>query len=599
MVSRIAYRGPDDCRVTCLPNAVLAFARLSIVDPEQGFQPITSESGFLTSMCNGEIYNHVELRRELEGRGHRFQGHSDCEVVVHLYEDIKEGAPGRLKGQFALIIYDSRSGEFFAARDRFGIVPLFYTIRDGVLIFASEVKAILEHPAVTRAVDLIALDQILMYPGLISPRTMFQGVESIPNGHHLLIRDGMVRVTEYWDLHYPRMEDDSDSLDEEFVVGRLDELLTRAVDHRMHADVEVGAYLSGGLDSSLLVAKARALSPTARIRSFGVDFTDRQLSERSFQEAVTSALQLEHQTVTIDENAIASGLRMAVRHSECPLKETYNVAAFALSGLVRSAGLKAVIAGQGSDELFAGYVGYRFDEFDPQRRRVATGERQLRESTMRQHLWGCEDFWYERDYRAYAQKRSRLFSRNVREELGVLGCLEEPPIRHERIAGLHPLHRRSYVDYKLRLCDHLLADHGDRMALGNSVECRYPYLDEDVVDFVRLIPPHLKLRDFEEKYILKRIARPLLPERVVTREKFGWWAPGGVALLGSGSSITSFLDVAEVARQGYLNPKSVAELVATYADPHFSTDVSFQEDILVFALTLGLFLDEFSLPSLN
>jgi asparagine synthase (glutamine-hydrolysing) len=270
-----------------------------------------------------------------------------------------------------------------------------------------------------------------------------------------------------------------------------------------------------------------------------------------------------------------------------------------LSGMASGQGLKVVLAGQGADEIFAGYVGYRFDQFRQSLPRRADANA-LSEAQLRKHIWGDENFFYEKDYHAFRQLAASLYSTQVRERVGGLGCFAEGIINKERIFNLDPVHRRSYIDYKLRLCDHLLSDHGDRMTFANSVECRYPFLDQDLIEFARVIPPALKLKDYEEKYILKKMAGRLLPQEIIRREKFGFTAPGSPCLLKQGLEyVNDLLSPSRIKREGYFNPDTVDGLKKRYMEPGFRVNVPFDDDLLIVVITFGVFLETFDLPALN
>ncbi|HHC25498.1 MAG TPA: asparagine synthase (glutamine-hydrolyzing), partial [Desulfobacterales bacterium] len=250
MADALAHRGPDDSGFYVEDRLGFGFKRLSIIDLTSGNQPIYNEDRSIVMICNGEIFNYKELRHELESKGHRFYTHSDVEVLAHLYEEHGTDFLNKLNGQFAFAIFDRKTNTLLLARDHVGIAPLFYTVIDNTFIFASEIKAILKHPLVRREVDLTALDQIFSFPGLVSPRTMFKNIHSLKPGHSILIRDGRIEVNEYWDLNYPLASEIDTGKPESYYIEKLDELFSRSVQYRLQADVPVGFYLSGGMDSS-------------------------------------------------------------------------------------------------------------------------------------------------------------------------------------------------------------------------------------------------------------------------------------------------------------------------------------------------------------
>lgn len=600
MTEKLAYRGPDGFGRYIKDNVAFGFSRLSIIDLEGGMQPLANEDCSVVLVCNGEIFNYKELRQELLLKGHRFRTSTDVEVILHLYEEYGTDLLNLLNGQFAFSIFDTKNGLLFCARDHVGIAPFFYTIADNVFIFASEIKAILEHPSVKREVDLIALDQLMTFPGVISPRTMFKNISSLENGHYLLAYlGGKVSVTQYWDLIYPRQDEaDYGSKDEDYYIEKLDDLLSKSVKYRLQADVPVGFYISGGLDSSIISSKIKAVGSGQKRHSFSIDFEDRNISEAKYQRMIADFVDSIHHEKKFGMEDMESRLRKAVYHSETPLKETYNTASMALSELVREQNIKVVLTGEGADELFAGYVGYKFDRL----RRVQAGDQSpgdCEERKAREKIWGDEGFFYEKDYFAYTGTKRNLYSKAVNADYEAVNCLEHGVINRERLSGIDLLHKRSYVDFKLRLPEHLLADHGDRMAFANSVEARYPFLDKDIIEFARLMPPGLKLKDFNEKYILKKLAEGLIPTEIIKRPKFAFVAPGSPELLRCGPGfIEDVLSYEKIKKDGYFNPDTVETLKKQYKDTNFKLNLPFDSDMLIIVITFGLFLEEFNMPGL-
>ena len=599
MTDKLVHRGPDSAGYFVDHSVALGFRRLSIIDLESGDQPIYNEDGSVVLLCNGEIFNHVELRKTLVQKGHHFRTRSDVEVLLHLYEEHGVDFLDKINGQFAFVIYDRKNRRLFLARDHFGINPLYYTTVNGSFIFASEIKAILEHPQAPREVDLTGLDQILSFPGLVSPRTMFKGIHSLKSGHYILVENGAVSVREYWDLDYPPLGAGLISKSENEYVDELKELLTRSVRYRLQSDVPVGFYLSGGLDSSLIGALINQVGPDTRRHSFSIGFTDADISEIKHQRLMAQFTRSIHNEIIFDWSEIVERLSQMIYHSECPVRESYNTCSLALSAAARNAGVKVVLTGEGADELFAGYVGYRFDSFRDRESKSYVLETML-EDELREKLWGDRDFFYEKNHLAVREVKQTLYSRRVNELYPEFDCFKHGLINKERLRGRHPLHQRSYLDFKLRLSDHLISDHGDRMALANSVEGRYPFLDIDLVEFSTRIPPELKLHNYIEKYILKRVAGDLLPREIVQREKFGFHAPGSSYLLQHGGEwINDMVSHERIKRQGYFNPDVIDRLRAEYTQSDFKLNLPFDDDLLIIVLTFGIFLDTFNLPDLN
>ena len=482
MTDKLVHRGPDSAGYFVDHCVALGFRRLSIIDLESGDQPIYNEDGSVVLLCNGEIFNYLELKKVLIQKGHSFRTNSDVEVLLHLYEEHGIDFLNKINGQFAFVIYDRKQRRLFLARDHFGINPLYYTIVNGLFIFASEIKAILEHPQVPREVDLTGLDQTLSFPGLVSPRTMFKGVQSLKSGHYMVVENGAVSVREYWDLDYPPLGASSISKSENEYVEELKELLTRSVRYRLQSDVPVGFYLSGGLDSSLIGALINQVAPNTRRHSFSIGFTDADISETKHQRLMAQFTRSIHNEIIFDWAEIVDRLSQMIYHCECPVRESYNTCSMALSAAAKNAGVKVILTGEGADELFAGYVGYRFDSFRDRESKSYDLETAL-EDELREKLWGDRDFFYEKDHLTLREVKRALYSARVNELYPEFDCFNHGLINKERLRGRHPLHQRSYLDFRLRLSDHLISDHGDRMTLANSVEGRYPFLDIDLVEF--------------------------------------------------------------------------------------------------------------------
>jgi asparagine synthase (glutamine-hydrolysing) len=599
MANALIHRGPDSRGYFVEPNAGIGTRRLRIIDLETGDQPLFNEDRSLALSCNGEIFNFRELGSELESKGHTFRTKTDVEVLVHLYEEHGVGFLNKLNAQFAFAIHDRRDGTLFLARDQWGICPLFYTVVDGFLIFASEIKAILKHPSVRPEVNLTGLDQVLSLPGAISPQTLFRNIHSLPSGHYLIVRNGDVTVREYWDLDYPLANDARDEKPESYYAETLRYRLEQSVRYRLQADVPVGFFLSGGLDSSLIAAMIRRVSPDVQRHSFSISFAEERLCEAKYQRLVSESVSSIHHEIPFNDADIALRLKDAVYHSECPLKETYNTASLALSSETKRNGVTVVLNGEGSDELFAGYVGYRFDKG-----RSGNGRSQDLDSVLadeiREKLWGDRDFNYEKDEYAFREVKQALYAPAVSARLSEFECANTPIINKDRLRGRHVLHKRSYLDFKLRLGHHLIADHGDRMTMANSIEARYPFLDYNLVEFCKEIPPDLKLNGFTEKYILKKAGEGLIPQQILEREKFGFVAPGSPALLRQNIDwVYDILSYDRIKRQGYFNADTVEFLKKQYSKKDFKLNLTLEDDLLIVVLTFGLFLELFNLPDLN
>jgi len=598
MTDALHHRGPDGMEHYLENNLGFGFSRLSIIDLEGGMQPLFNEDRSIVLICNGEIFNYIELRQELLSRGHRFRTKTDVEVLLHLYEEKGTEFLNQLNGQFAFAIFDFKKQQLFCARDHFGVLPFHYTVANGLFIFGSEIKAILRHPEVKGEVDPVGLDQVFSFPGLISPRTMFKNIKSLENGHYLVVKGpGSIKDKEYWDLIYPEQDRMPGNKGEPFYIETLDELITRSVRLRLRSDVPVGLYISGGLDSSITSAVAKKLTPEENRYSFGIDFVEKEISESKWQRIMADFVRAKHHEILFRFPDIGNRLRKAVYHCECAVKESYNTCSIALSEAVRAKNIKVVLTGEGADEFFAGYVGYRFDKMRRMQPKKVT-EGAPFEDEIRSKLWGDENFFYEKNQHDFTKVKRELYSEAMNEVFAEVDCLNHFVVNKERLKNRDNLQRRSYLDFKLRLTDHLISDHGDRMAMANSVEARYPFLDKDLVEFVATIPTDLKLMDFQEKYILKETAKDLIPAEIVKREKFGFVAPGSPYLLkGNIEYINDILAYDAIKRQGFFKPEVVEKLKKQYSQEDFTLNVPFDSDLLIIVLTHGILLEEFNLPA--
>lgn len=592
MTEALVHRGPDSSGLFTEPNIALGIRRLKIIDLETGDQPIVNEDGTVVLVCNGEIFNYRELRADLAARGHRFRTRTDVEVLVHLYEEHGASLVDHLNGQFAFALYDRREERLLLARDPFGVNPLYVCESGGLLLFASEIKGILRHAAAPRRIDLVGLDQILSLPGLVSPRTLLEGIRSLPPGHLLVAARGEATTRRYWDLDYPLEGEELPVRSEEEWVEDLRERFERSVERRLQADVPVGLFLSGGIDSSLVAAAAVRLSGGVR-HSFSIAFDDEEIDERRYQRLMARHLGCEHHEIRFDSDAMIERLHAMVLHGECAVKETYNTCSLALAAAVREAGIPVVLGGEGADEIFGGYPGYRFDSLGEREEDPLDVETALEEE-LRERVWGDRRLFYEKNQVAFRETKAALYSPALRERMEEHDCMAHPLVDRERLRGRHPLHQRSYLDLKLRLADHLLGDHGDRMVMAHSVEGRYPFLDLEVVDLARRMPPDLKVRDLTAKYVVRRMAEGMIPHQIVEREKFGFRAPGSPFLLQRRVPwVEDLLSVERIRRQGFFDAGLVERLKARSAQPGFRLHPHLDTDLLLVILTFNMFLEIF------
>lgn len=586
MITAIAHRGPDGKGAYIDDHVGLAHARLSIIDVEGGRQPMCNEDGSVWITFNGEIFNYVELREELTARGHVFKTTSDTEVIVHLYEDRGIDCVDALNGDFAFAIWDARRQQLFMARDRAGVRPIYYTQRNGGLAFASEVKALFEVPGIDAEPDPIALDQMFTFWFPLAPRTPFKDIFELPPAHVLIASKDGVRTRRYWDFSYPdAAEDRPVSVAEE---ARLTEevraLLLDAVRIRLRADVPIGAYLSGGLDSSITTAAISSYVPH-QLRSFSVAFESAEYDESMFQEEMVAALELQHSVTVCRDDDIAGILPELIRHTERPVMRTAPAPMMLLSRLVRDSGTKVVMTGEGADEVFAGYD--IFKEAKVRRFCAAQPSSRFRPALLRKlypympRMQGQSQRYLEAffgggqasptdplyshlpRFRSTAGAKG-FFSAELKASIGDYDAIADLKDRlPEDFNRWHPLSQSQYLESAFLLPGYILSSQGDRVAMANAVEGRFPFLDHRLIELAARIPPRLKLKGLTEKHILRRSVETMLPAGIAKRTKQPYRAPESRAFLRSrvGATVLDHMSSANVGAAGYFDPKLVERLV--------------------------------------
>ena len=592
MADTLAHRGPDDESYFIDENICLGFKRLSIIDIEKGNQPHFNENRTVVSVCNGEIFNFNELKKELANKGHKFRTFNDTEVLVHLYEEYGFDLCDELDGQFAFLIYDRIKKTIFAARDNFGVCPFFYTIKNGTFYFASEIKALLKHPNIKPEVNLKALDMIFTFPGIISPYTMFKDIFSLKPGCALIYNGVDLKTFEYWDLNFPLKDDIDNSKTIEEVTENLEKLLTDSVKKRLLSDVPVGLYVSGGLDSSLVTGIVHSLSSEKR-ETFSIKFKNKEIDESNFQDIISKRFNTKHNFIEFDWEEIIKRIRKTVFHTETPLKESYDTCSIALSERVRKNSIKVIQTGEGADELFGGYVGYVIDKLRDNSEEYSVEA--MMDKEIREQLWGDPDFFYEKNLYEFREIKQSIYSPDIVENFNDFECTKLDLVDKNKVIGRNKFHQRSYIDFKFRIADHLLSDHGDRVVMANSVEARYPFLDKDMVAYITTIPPDLMTYGGTEKYILKKIAKKYIPPEIVNRQKFAFVAPSSPYLLKNNKEL--FLDLMseeKIKREGFFNHTTINRLIELYEEEG-NLNQTFENDLLMIIFTFEIFLEEFGL----
>lgn len=513
MHSRLIHRGPDEAYSWSTPVLSMKLGRLGMTALKDGWQPAEDRSGRFVAMTNGEVYNLAELRRGLGG--HQPENRVDVAVIPELFA--RYGAEGLelVDGQFATAIYDRVEESLYLGRDRFGICPMYYTVLDSQLHFCSELKPLVLCVPNSWRLDLRAVDQYLSLGNLVAPRTLVEGVSAVPPG--CLVRFGATaqdwpETIRYW--RYGQFATAEVPVPD----GEIRDVVQSAVRDRLRADVEIGAYLSGGFDSTTLVMEAARVleKPT---RTFSVLFDDATLDEGRFQREVSEAVGSEHHQIRCSAAHVASEFEEMVRHCCYPQRETYNVAALMLSREVRLTGLKGVISGEGADELFFGYDSYAFD---------GARRRQPASRVENEQAWGRADFSWEVDWTKLARRRELSLTPSASAALSGNEFWRDRliPFTEREIAGLTRMQLRSIADVYVQLGGHLLGDHGDSMLMANSVEGRYPFLANPVVSLGLRTRDQDKLADFEGKACLKAAYAGIVPAPVLHRAKQGFTAYG-------------------------------------------------------------------------
>jgi asparagine synthase (glutamine-hydrolysing) len=545
MIATLHHRGPDDRGSYILGSAGLAHARLSIIDLQSGAQPMSTADGHLWITFNGEIFNFIELREQLLSKGHRFATRSDTEVILNAYREFGEDCVNHFNGQWAFAIWDAEQRKLFLSRDRLGVRPLFYTQTSDSFLFASEIKALLTCPKVSREIDPKGLDQIFTFWLTLPPRTAFKNIFQLPPGHSLTVKHNAIRVWQYWSIPY-RCDGDPADGNEREVAEELLHALQDATRIRLRSDVPVGAYLSGGIDSTVTTALVRKLASKG-LRSFSITFDDSNFDESSYQREASLFLGTQHSNVSCSHADIAQVFPEVILHTEQPILRTAPVPMFLLSRLVRENGFKVVLTGEGADEVLGGYD--IFKEAKIRRFWARNLESNWRPLLLKRLYPYLPDF--QRQPTASLKNFFRvtgedlqspffshlprweltarlklLFSAEFRTEIGEYNAIAE-------LENTLPADFRSwphftqgeYLETNYFLSGYLLSSQGDRMAMAHSVEARYPFLDYHVLELAAKLPANLKMKVLNEKYLLRRACAGLVPESILHRPKQPYRAP--------------------------------------------------------------------------
>jgi asparagine synthase (glutamine-hydrolysing) len=550
MCAVMRHRGPDDQGSYADDRIALGIRRLSIIDLTTGHQPISNEDRSIWIVFNGEIYNHVALRKQLTARGHRFSSQSDTEVIVHLYEEFGHDCIRHLRGMFAFAIWDSKKRGLFVARDRLGIKPLYYAVTPDFFLFGSEIKVLLANDEVRREFDPAALPEYLAFGYLSHSATFYAGIHKLMPGHWLEIDEtGQLRIEQYWDLV---ISDGMNLGDEQHCVNEYRDLLENAVRSHMMSDVPLGVFLSGGLDSSVIAA-LMARHEGAGIQTFSVGYSEQEHSELSFARVVKEHLKTVHHEVLVSEQDFFNALPKLIWHEDEPVVWPSSVPLYFVAQLARQ-WVKVVLTGEGSDETLAGYTRYAFTVNNAAVDRMY---RHLTPGILRNHLrkWVSSSPWIGADLRrglshtflardgeswasfyldsffsAFSEQQQKaLFHEDLSRQFEAGAAYRHVLAYWKRSTG-NMLQRLLYTDIKTYLVELLMKQ--DNMSMAASVESRVPFLDHSLVEFALRIPQDLLLKGLAGKRILKKAVEDLLPHSIIYRPKQGFPTPWSQWLAG-------------------------------------------------------------------
>jgi asparagine synthase (glutamine-hydrolysing) len=625
MIGAIAHRGPDGRGVYIDGPCGLAHARLAILDLSGGAQPMGIDGGDLSITFNGEIFNYVELRAELEQQhGRRFTTRSDTETILHAYAVFGERCVEHFNGQWSFAIWDRRRQRLFCARDRIGVRPFFWTMHDRRLLFGSEAKAIFSHPGVRRAFDLRGLNEVLTFWCAAAPRTVWQGIAELPPGCTLTLdlagsREPVVR--RYWQLDYTV----DDSLGVADAAATLQDLLIDAARIRLRADVPVGAYVSGGLDSSVIAGIVRKYTDN-RLQTFSVAFDSPDFDESDFQRDVVQRLGTAHASMTATDAMIGAAMPQLAWFMETPVVRTAPAPLYMLAAVVRQHGFKVVLTGEGADEMLGGYDIFkeakvrRFWAHQPgstQRPRLLRSLYPYLKNLQAQPDAYLKAFFHVRADDVASPFFSHLPRWRLTQQIAAFlsrdaqaALADHDPLAELRdrlpaaYASWHPFAQAQYLESTILLPGYILSSQGDRPALGHAVEGRYPFLDARVMDFAAKLHPRLKMFGLDEKHLLKRVGADLVPPRVLARKKQPYRAPDAASFIdpATGNSRHAYVDEMlspqAIARTGVFDAAAVGKLVDKVrrgATPGVKDNMAFVT-VLTTQLVADRFLDGFDLP---
>lgn len=576
MRDQMALRGPDDAGLYLEPGIGLGFRRLSIIDLADGHQPMTNEDGTLWLVFNGEIYNFLELRPELEARGHRFKTRSDSEVILHAYEEYGERCVEKFNGMFAFAIYNARDHSLFIARDRLGVKPFYYTQTDSFFAFASSLKALLRHPEIPANIDPHSLSEYLLFEYVPAPRSMIRNIWKLLPGHRAWVRHGKFTAEKYWDLDYTVGKEKTVPEYEE----ELRHLLRASVKRRLVSDVPLGIFLSGGIDSSAILSFMSELGHRP-LKSFSIGFNETSFNELHHARKVAKLFSTDHQEMMVTPQTLLELFPKVLEAIDDPLGDPSAVPTYLVSQLARQS-VKVCLAGDGGDELFAGYPTYqafqlwRFYSKIPAPLRFSVEKMILNLPTsfrdisldykLKKFVEGMPypidqaNFLWKGAFRP--EEKARVLSPEFQSQLNGAPDYFSLEAYRPDFKGEGALNRLLFLDTKIYMPDDILAK-VDRMSMANSLEVRVPFLDYTVAEFAARLPAKYKLRGLTSKVLLKRAMRGRLPAEIIHRKKKGFGIPFAVWVAEAviRNFILDFFSQDRLKTDGILNPQGVREIL--------------------------------------
>ncbi len=613
MLQSIRHRGPDESGMYISPDIAIGNVRLSIIDISTGQQPLSNAAGDIWIAYNGEVFNYIELRQELLEKGYKFKTQSDTEVIVLLYQEYGIDFINKLNGQFAISLWDKRKKELILIRDRVGIRPLFYTKKNNELYFASEIKALIEHPAIEAKLSPKSLSQIFTFWTSISPNTAFEDIYELPPGHYMICKKGSIKIEPYWELKFAEQGQYA-NLKFEDALEEFKEILSDATKIRLRADVPVAAYLSGGIDSTVTTSLIRDIVPDM-LQTFSVGFADKDFDESEYQNLASEYFKTKHTGFKIQSSEIAEIFPEVVWHSETPILRTSPAPMYALSKRVREKNIKVVITGEGADEMLAGYDIFK--------------EAKIRQFWAKQPASKLRPLLLKRLY-PYIPQISNANSNTLKLFYGYkLSDIDSPIYSHflrwnngnhikkyfskemlDQLQSYNPidefvqnignkfdnydyLAKAQWLELTIFMSGYLLSSQGDRMALANSIEGRYPFLDYRLIEFCAKLNPDYKLKGLNEKYLLKKMAENRIPDKILNRPKQAYRAPIQSSFVSANAPayVSEMLSADKINEQLIFDSKKTEDFIKKISAGKINSEID--NMALTAILSTGLIFDQF------